>query len=263
MTKVVFNSLFLSTAWFSEQAGAHDWQYDPLTISDGSLACDASQVDHSKTVVAAVGDSITVGATCGQWHGGYVKILQDVLGEDYDVRDCGVCGHDAVREGHGNVRHKTYWETNNHNNSKMMAPDVVIYMLGTNDADEWYNTSHYYVQDMKDLLSEYINLENKPQVHTMIPPPLSNYSCVDNTNPSCLMPFSKSCTIDCVLPKMVPEIAADLGLPDPLDLLSLLGGPVETNKTAMPGLHPNCNGYSMIGHYVAKEIFGVESSMIV
>jgi hypothetical protein len=41
------------------------------------------------SVVAAVGDSITVGATCNTWHGGYVKIMQDVLGDKYDVRDCG------------------------------------------------------------------------------------------------------------------------------------------------------------------------------
>ena len=242
---------------------AHDWQYSSLTITDDDLRCDASRVNHSKIVVAAVGDSITVGATCGTWSGGYVKVLQDLLGEGYDVRDCGVCGHDAVRAGHGNVRHATYWETGNHNNSKLMAPDVVIYMLGTNDADEWYNTSVYYEQDMKDLISEYVNLDNKPEVHTMIPPPLSNYSCADSTNPTCLSPFDKACTIDCVLPKLVPKITADLGLPTPLDLLSFLGGPTETNKSAMPGLHPNCDGYDMIGHYVAKELFGVGSSIVV
>jgi lysophospholipase L1-like esterase len=111
------------------------------------LACTAGTVNHSKIVVAAVGDSITVGATCNTWKGGYVKILQDVLGnEKYDVRDCGLCGHDAVRKGHGNAKHATYWGTPALNNSKSMKPDVVIFMLGTNDADEWYNTSKYFNQ---------------------------------------------------------------------------------------------------------------------
>ena len=44
------------------------------------------------------------------------------------------------RAGHGNLKHATYWNTSAMSNSKAMKPDVVIYMLGTNDADEWYNT---------------------------------------------------------------------------------------------------------------------------
>lgn len=256
--------LALVAVWQPVPIAAHDWQYEPIAVEDASLICDASKVDHSKIVVAAVGDSITVGATCGTWKGGFVKILQDVLGEDkYDVRDCGVCGHDAVKKGHGNIKHATYWETGAHNQSKLMEPDVVIYMLGTNDADEWYNTSKYYAQDMKDLIGEYAALKNKPKIHTMIPPPLSNYTCAGNPNPTCLSPFSKSCTIDCVLPKIVPKITAELGLPAPVDLLTFFGGPTDTNKSAMPGLHPNCNGYIMIGHYLAKVLFGVGATIVV
>lgn len=232
----------------------HEW----LTVEDDNLACLASSVDHSKTVVAAVGDSITVGATCRAWHGGYVKILQDILGQEkYDVRDCGVCGHDAVRAHHGNVKHATYWETAAHNNSKAMKPDIVVFMLGTNDADEWYNTSKYYSQDFKDLVSEYIKLDNKPKVVTMIPPPLSNRSCSGTTNPTCLTPFDKACVIDCVLPPLVSQLTKQLGLPSPLDMLTLFGGPNHTNKTAMPGLHPNCNGYTLMGEHIAKALFGV------
>ena len=49
---------------------------------DASLQCTSTTVDHSKTVVAAVGDAITVGATCHTWRGGFVKVMQDVLGEE-------------------------------------------------------------------------------------------------------------------------------------------------------------------------------------
>lgn len=116
---------------------AHDWQYD--LNGPGTLSCDAAAVNHSKIVVAAVGDSITVGATCRTWHGGFVKVLNDILERTYpgkyDVRDCGVCGTDAVRHGHGNIRHASYWDTGAHTASLAMKPDIVIYMLGTNDAD--------------------------------------------------------------------------------------------------------------------------------
>lgn len=256
--------LALVGVWQPRQIAAHAWQTSPRTDVDASLACDARAVDHSKIVVAAVGDSITVGFNCETWSGGFVKILQDVLGEEkYDVRDCGLCGHDAVRKGHGNVVHPTYWETGAHNQSKLMKPDVVIYMLGTNDAFEWYNTSKYYTQDMKDLIGEYVRLENKPKVHTMIPPPFLNYTCAGNPNPTCLSPWNTSCIIDCLLPKIIANISADLGLPAPVDLLTLLGGPTDVDKVAIDSLHPNCAGYNMIGHYLAKELFGSGAAILV
>ena len=74
-------------------------------------------------------------------------------------------------------------------------PTTTRAVLGTNDADEWYNTSQYYVQDMKDLIGHYTNLTNAAgaptKVVVMIPPPLSNYSCTGNPNPPCLKPFNK------------------------------------------------------------------------
>lgn len=69
--------------------------------------------------------------------------------------------------------------------------------------------------------------------------------------------FAKACIIDCVLPTVVPAVAKGLSLPAPLDLVSLLGFPHNTNKSAIPGLHPSCGGYTMIGQYIAKELFGV------
>lgn len=38
-----------------------------------------------------------------------------------------------------------------------------------------------------------------------------------------------------VLPQLVPELNKELGIAPPVDLLSFLGGPTNTNKTAMPG----------------------------
>lgn len=91
----------------------------------------------------------------------------------------------------------------------------------------------------------------------MITPPLSNYSCSGNPNPTCLSPYDKACVIDCVLPKVIPQLTQELGLAPPLDLLTFFGGPTNTNKSAMPGLHPDCNGYTIMGEFIAKELFNV------
>eukprot|EP01046_Picozoa_sp_COSAG06_P012172 COSAG06_NODE_706_length_12904_cov_11.211636_11_plen_311_part_00 len=290
---------------------AHDWQHDG---SASDISCNATGVDHSKTVVVAVGDSITVGATCNTWKGGYVKVLADLLEAahpgKYDVRDCGVCGTDAVRTGHGNLRHRSYWSEANHNDSLAMKPDVVIFMLGTNDADEWGpcanssvhcgNTKAYYEQDWTDMVNGYISLPNKPAVHTMIPPPYylphgfhGNWTCpatcpafTDNEtvpavpsdgsdlSPDLIEDFAsvdaalgqrgtpagnkeaaKACVIDCILPKLVPKLTAAVGLAPPVSLFEFFGGVDSKNSTLMPGLHPDCNGYIAIAHYLAKQLF--------
>ena len=93
-------------------------------------------VNHSKTVVVAVGDSITFGWTCKNWSAGFVRVLQTLLPSDqYEVRDCGVMATTAVHQQHAG--HPSYWETAQFEHSRAMKPDVVLFMLGTNDALEW------------------------------------------------------------------------------------------------------------------------------
>lgn len=91
----------------------------------------------------------------------------------------------------------------------------------------------------------------------MIPPPYGNFSCAGSGNPTCLSPYDKNCVINCVLPEVVPTLTTALGLAAPLDLLTFFGGPTHTNASAMPGLHPDCNGYSILGAYVASKVFEV------
>ena len=63
-----------------------------------TVACTTEPVAEGKTLIAVVGDSITFGFNCHAWEGGYVKVLQDILGtEKYDVRDCGISGMYRVR----------------------------------------------------------------------------------------------------------------------------------------------------------------------
>ena len=63
------------------------------------VACTTAPAAPGRTLVAVVGDSITFGFNCRSWRGGYVKVLQDTLGNaTYDVRDCGHNGLDAVRQ---------------------------------------------------------------------------------------------------------------------------------------------------------------------
>jgi hypothetical protein len=67
----------------------------------------------------------------------------------------------------------------------------------------------------------------------------------------------QSCVINCILPRLLPVLASEVGLPPPVDLLTFFGGPKHTNASIMPNLHPNCDGYLAMGRFVAKQVFGV------
>jgi|EP01046_Picozoa_sp_COSAG06_P001152 hypothetical protein len=66
---------------------------------------------------------------------------------------------------------------------------------------------------------------------------------------------AKACIINCVLPNIVRQVALELKLPAPVDMLSFFQFPGVVNKTLIPVLHPSCEGYSVMGQYIAKELF--------
>lgn len=173
----------------------------------GRLNCNnTNPVNHSKTVVAFVGDSITYGFTCETFRGGFAKVVSDLLpAEQFEVRDCGIVATTASQQQH--VEHPSYWGTIEHNISRQMKPDVVIFMLGTNDASEWGpqvkqnsmparrghcgadcgNSRLTFEDDYTQLLSSYQDLVTtkggKPRVVTMIPPPDGNWTNATFVNP--------------------------------------------------------------------------------
>jgi lysophospholipase L1-like esterase len=251
------------------------------------VACTDAPAAPGKTLVAVVGDSITYGFNCKSWHGGYVKVLQDSLGTaKYDVRDCGHNGLDAVKPHDGETHHKSYWLSKEYKTSMAMKPEVVIVMLGTNDADEWclaqnssacpQGTSKHFATDLESLTQGYMKLPSVKKSFVMVPPPYSHLQlpgkpevqeCPASVPAGCPpfngtggqgqpeKEFAKACIINCVLPTVVPTVAKTLALPAPLDMLSLLQFPGHVNQTLMPGLHPSCDGYTLMGQYIAKELF--------
>jgi len=65
-----------------------------------------------------------------------------------------------------------YRSTQQFNDALRSKPDVVLIMLGTNDAktDNWDATA--YSRDAKALIEEFASLPSKPIVHVFQPPPL-------------------------------------------------------------------------------------------
>lgn len=129
------------------------------------LSCSINGTGGTGPVVAFVGDSITYGSGCSEWKYGFVKATNDTVGSKYDLRDCGVSGLDAVKPSHGEHGHGSYWSSAQHTESLAMKPEVVVVMLGTNDADEWCyaqnssacpgGTSKHYASDLQNVSSNH------------------------------------------------------------------------------------------------------------
>ena len=68
-----------------------------------------------------------------------------------------------------------YWGESAYDYTLKLHPDIVLLMLGTNDARAWPNgpnnwDEEAYKQDMIEMVGEFQNITSKPKVYVMIPP---------------------------------------------------------------------------------------------
>ncbi len=111
--------------------------------------------------VACVGDSITRGTE-------YTLYLWEKLGSNYVISDFGVGGVTVSLKSESAYMNTTAFEL-----AKQFQPDIVVVMLGTNDADNDLNASkEQFISDYLSLLSEIQSLSSKPQVYIVLPPPI-------------------------------------------------------------------------------------------
>jgi acyl-CoA thioesterase I len=111
--------------------------------------------------VACVGDSLTRGTqyTIDLWH---------QLGPNYIVGDFGVGGAAVYVDSGRAFINETACKV-----AKDFRPDIVIIMLGTNDADANLNeSSAKFISDYTTLIAQFQSLPSKPEVWLVEPPPI-------------------------------------------------------------------------------------------
>lgn len=105
-----------------------------------------------KTKIACVGDSITYGLKVDDY-ARYPAVLGSLLGKGYEVKNFGVSNTSA--SDHAMFPYKN---TDEYRQSVIYDPDIVIIMLGTNDAKgiNWTNTETFK-EEYKELIESYPN----------------------------------------------------------------------------------------------------------
>ncbi len=178
--------------------------------------------------VACVGDSITE-------RSGYPTKLQMMLGSGYMVANFGVSGSTVVNNSTIPYMNQTAFER-----AKSFNPDIVIIMLGTNDANG--NISHSednFEADYSQLIENFQQLVGKQLVWVVRSPPIFN------TNSA----WNNTVLTNAILPH-VDHIADRFNLPV-IDMYETFG-----NRTELfaDGIHPTDDGSTVIASTVYEAI---------
>ena len=176
--------------------------------------------EAAKIRVACIGDSITEGTE-------YPNDLWMLLGSNYTVYNFGVGGTTVSLDSSSPYMYQSAFQ-----DAKQFQPNIVIIMLGTNDAHpdhEQYIAS--FVDDYIKLVKEFQVLVSKPQIWIVKPPPVFNNGTGISTN-----------FFDVNIIPLIEQVTNELDLPL-IDVYTRLTGHPEY---FVDGVHPNQEGSEVI-----------------
>ena len=180
--------------------------------------------------IACIGDSITWGFTIvNRRKNSYPALLQERLGQDYEVRNFGY--NDASARFDADTPYVTkavYQESLDWN------PDIVLLMLGSNDTKKRNWDPEIFRRDYRRIVESYLRLPSKPQVILIAP-----IQIFQPLHIPVLGLYSE--TMEKGVRPAIREIASDLGLPL-VDLEDLF----RTSKYMLDGVHPQVSGVKLL-----------------
>lgn len=183
----------------------------------------------AKIKVACIGDSITEGS-------GYPYKLHVLLGDNYDVENFGVSGSTASKDSK-----IPYTEQVAYKEAMKFDPDIIIIMLGTNDANLQinHNGENGFEDDYKELVESFQNLSGPEQVYIVKSPPILSQNAG----------YNDTILADNILPH-IDNVASQLNLPT-IDMYDTLG---HNPDYYWDGVHPNPDGADIIASTIYDEI---------
>jgi len=193
--------------------------------------------DNIPIRVACIGDSITEGTGLSNpSKDSYPTQLQQMLGEGWNVQNFGKKSATLMKSGS-----LPYWNTVPFIPSHDFNPDIVIIMLGTNDAKpgNWVNNASF-VSDYTALIESYKTLDSQPSIYICYPPPV--YAVVAGITDTRIK--------NEVIPH-IAKVSSDTGTPV-IDIYNTL-----KNKASLfpDKIHPNTEGARQLAQAVYEKIY--------
>lgn len=196
----------------------------------------------SKITIACVGDSITYGHGANdRIEDSYPAKLQKLLGNKFNVLNFGVNGMTVL-----NNTQTPYIKTEKYLDSIDSDADIVIIMLGTNDAKlaNWARNEQDFRKDYKQLILQYKQMSSKPVVFIATSPTAWRHYGVLNDNT--IIPE----IVDEKIVVIQKELAEELGC----RIIDIHERTKIMEKYFPDTIHPNSEGYSIIASYIYEKI---------
>ena len=203
-----------------------------IILSFGFMMLLFGTLNHADAVapirVACIGDSITQGS-------GYPAYLQELLGNNYTVGNFGVSGSAVLwKSEKPYVDQLAYWHAITY------QPNIVVVMLGTNDASA-KNAQHIddFTDDYMRLVYQLQSLRSNPQIYLVDPPPIHN-----NT-----LNLSDSNLVQTVIPR-IEDVAYRMNL----TLINMHDALYDHPDYFADGVHPTAEGGELIASTINNVI---------
>ncbi|MBQ8767931.1 MAG: hypothetical protein IJZ16_14130 [Clostridia bacterium] len=194
--------------------------------------------------VACVGDSITYGHGVSNWSkNNYPVVLQNLLGDKYNVQNFGVSGATTQKTGD-----QPYVDTKSYNPSVEYNADILIFMLGSNDSKPYnWKDRESFKNEYVDLLNTYISDNDSVKVYLCT---VSKVFYNDESQTSGPSTFDIQGDIVDIINDVIKEIATEYGY-NLIDIYSLTKEHPEWFKD---NIHPDANGAKAIAEEMYKNI---------
>jgi lysophospholipase L1-like esterase len=180
--------------------------------------------------VGCLGDSIT-----GTEEYSFVGDLQALLGGNYTVGNFGISGATVLRTSFTPYIYQPQIQM-----AHSFEPNIVVIMLGTNDArTDYYQAIDNFVGDYTTLIKQVQQFESKPKIFLVIPPPLYNNN----------LSLSGTDLVNGVIPR-IKLVAANFNLP----LIDVNAVFANHPEYLVDGVHPNSSGKEVIAEQIFRAI---------
>lgn len=201
-----------------------------LIVAGDTVISAIVNLSTEKTKVACVGDSITYGDTVDAAYS-YPTQLQSILGDGYMVENFGHCG----------IRAANYAsESRFYGYSTDFAPDIVVIMLGTNDAwDSYWQSEESFTASLTALVESYKALSSNPKIYLA-------------TSAKCYLDGTGADRITEVVVPLQKQIAEATGA----TLVDINELTTDHSDWFNDGVHPNADGYKRLAYKFAAAING-------
>ena len=206
-----------------------------------SLSASAKGKESPVLRVACVGNSVTYGyGLSDREHTAYPVVLQQLLGEGFDVRNFGHSGATLLRHGH-----RPYTQLPEYRQAMDFKADLVVIHLGLNDTDprNWPNYGDEFFGDYRALIDSFRVANPQAKIWICLMTPIFHRHS-----------RFQSGTRDWheAIQKTIRQIAAttDVGLID-------LHTPLYSHPDLFPdALHPNAEGAAMMARTIYSALTG-------